>query len=305
MSSGGKQGLSYAPETVAGTIPDPFIRTALRFTSVSIDGQVTGTESEEINETFISSGEYKTSATYGGEISGELSYGTYDDFFAAAFHADWDNNTLSIGTLLKTFAILREYKDSGGYHAFKGMQITGMGIEVPEEGIITVSFTMQGRGRNPVTYTLPAGTVTPANKLDIMTNVGVGDITMDGQSLADIACVTAFSLNMEFSVEAQKCLGKGLSVGKLIETGVTIGGSMTIAWGDEAAATNELKYTDTAVAINVPIADSAGNKYIINVPEATIKGELPSGSKTDLLQYSLEYTVRNVSPTLTRVPFTP
>ncbi len=300
MSSGAKQGLSYQAETVAGETPSPFDRTQLRFKSVSLDGQVSGTESEEIKDLLIPSGEFKTSATYGGEVTGELSYGTYDELFAAAFHNTWANNVLTLGTLLKTFSILREYRDSGGYHVFKGMQVTGLGIEVPEEGIVTVTFTFQGRGRDPVTLTVPAGTVTPANTNKPFTNVGVGDVTIDGQSMQDIACVTSFNLNIEFSIEAQKCFGKGLSVGKLIETGVTMTGTATLAWGDEAASINELKYTDSDISLKIPLSDADGNSYTIDIPEATITGELPSGAKTDILQYSLSYSVRNQSPTLTR-----
>ena len=300
MSSGAKQGLKISPETVAGTTPTPYNRQDLRHTSCTIDGQISGTESEEIRDILMSSGEYKTSATYGGEIAGELSYGTYDMLLAGAFHNDWVANKLTLGSLVKTFSILREYKDSGGYHNFKGMEVTALTIEVPEEGMVKVTFTLQGRGRDPVTFTLPAGTVTPATVTDLFTNVGIGDITIDGQSMQDIACITAVTLTMEFSAEAQKCLGKGLSVGKLITTGVAITGSATLAWGDEAASVNELKFTDSTIALVVPMSDSAGNQYILTVPEATVKGELPSGSRTDLLQYQLEFTARNISPTLER-----
>lgn len=302
MSSGSQQGLSYAAEITAGVLPDPFDRKKLRFTSVSIDGSMTGTQSEEIRDNLISSGEYKTAVEYQGEISGELSYGTYDDLLAAAFHNEWAADVLSIGNVRKTLSILREYKDAGGYHIFKGMQVTGMTLDVPEEGLITVTFTMQGMGREPVTFTLPAGTVYASTTTNPMTNVGVGDIVIDGDVMTDIACITAVSISIEFTTVAQKCLGKGLSAGKIMATGVNITGSLTLAWGDESASLNELKYTDTPITFNFPISDDKGNKYILTVPEATTSGALPSGSRAEILQYQLEYTVRNQSPTLTRVP---
>lgn len=302
MSSGSQQGLSYAAETTAGVLPVPFNRKKLRFTSVSIDGSMTGTQSEEIRDNLISSGEYKTAVEYQGEISGELSYGTYDDLLAAAFHNEWAANVLSIGNVRKTLSILREYKDAGGYHIFKGMQVTAMTLDVPEEGLITVTFTMQGMNREPVTFTLPAGTVAASTTTNPMTNVGVGDIVIDGDVMTDIACVTAVSISIEFTTVAQKCLGKGLSAGKIMATGVNVTGSLTLAWGDESASLNELKYTDTPITFNFPMSDDKGNKYILTVPEATLSGALPSGSRAEILQYQLEYTVRNQSPTLARVP---
>ena len=302
MSSGSQQGLSYAAETTAGVLPVPFNRKKLRFTSVSIDGSMTGTQSEEIRDNLISSGEYKTAVEYQGEISGELSYGTYDDLLAAAFHNDWASNVLSIGNIRKTLSILREYKDAGGYHIFKGMQVTGMTLDVPEEGLITITFTMQGMDREPVTFSLPAGTVAASTTTNPMTNVGVGDIVIDGDVMTNVACVTAVSISIEFTTVAQKCLGKGLSAGKIMATGVNITGSLTLAWGDESASLNELKYTDTPITFNFPMSDDKGNKYILTVPEATTSGALPSGSRAEILQYQLEYTVRNQSPKLTRVP---
>ena len=305
MSSGSQQGLSYAAETTAGVLPDPFNRKKLRFTSVSIDGAVTGTQSEEIRDNLISSGEFKTSAAYQGEIAGELSYGTYDDLLAAAFHNEWAANVLSIGNVRKTLSILREYKDAGGYHIFKGMQVTAMTLEVPEEGLITITFTLQGMGREPVTFILPAGTVDAATTTNPMTNVGVGDIVIDGDTMTDIACVTSVSITIEYTTAAQKCLGKGLSAGKIMATGVNISGSLTLAWGEESAALNELKYTDSSITFNFPMSDEDGNSYELSVPEATVTGTLPTGSRADLLQYQMEFTVRNQSPTLTRVPAVP
>lgn len=311
MSSGSRQQVHYAPETVAGTLPSPFNRELLRFTSFALDGTMGETESEEIVDSPLSSGSFKTSVQYQGDLAGELSYATYDKLFAALFRNEWvpvdaqdatKGDSLVLGAIKKTFSFLRGYLDSGGYHIFKGVQVVSMTLDVPEEGIITVTFGLGGEGREPVTFTLPAGTVTPANTNVQMTNVGTGDVTIDGQSLANVACVSAFSLTMEWTTQSQTCFGKGLSAGKLLATAVNITGSVTMAWGDEAASFNEMKYTNSSISIVLPISDEEGNTYIINVPEATVAGDLPSGARGDLLQYQLNFTCRRQSPTLTRKP---
>lgn len=300
MSSGSQQIVHYAPEVTIGTTPAPFVRKVARFTSFTLDGSVSGTDSNEITEKVISSGQYKTSVEFSGELAGELSWATYDDLFEAAFRNSWANNVLSIGTVRKAFSFLRGYKDAGGYHIFNGVHVTGLTITVPEEGLVEVTFTLAGQGRQPVTFTVPAGTITPANTNKIFSNVGVGNVTIDGQSMTDIACVTAFSISFEWTTQSQKCFGKGLSAGKLLMTDLAVTGSVTLAWGDETAGQNELKYTDTPISLSIPLSDEDGNKYTITVPEATISGELPQGARGDLLQYTFEYTVRNQSPTLTR-----
>jgi hypothetical protein len=310
MSAGSYQTVHLAPETVVGTTPNPFNRQLMRFTSVSVDGQMNETESEEIVDTPLSSGSFKTGVTYGGELAGELSYGTYDDLFASIFRNEWaavsggaDNEmVLSLAAIKKTFSLLRGYTDAGGYHLFKGLFVTSLSLEIPEEGIATVTFGLTGQGREPVTFTVPLGTVTPATDTDQMTNAGTDEFILDGQAMTDLACVSAFTLSMEWTTASQQCFGKGLSAGKILATSLAVTGTFTAAWGDEAASLNELKYTNTAVSIAQGIKDEAGNKYIIRIPEATITGELPSGARGDLLQYQFTYTLRKQSPTLTRIP---
>lgn len=302
MSSGSQQIVHYAPETTVGVLPAPFNRQVARFTGFTLDGAVSGTDSNEVTPNVMSAGQYKTSVEYTGELTGELSWATYDDLIAAAFRNDWVANVISLNTLRKTFSFLRGYVDAGGYHHFMGVHVTGFTITVPEEGLIEVTFTLGGQERLPVTFVLPAGTIAPANTNKIFSNVSVGDVTIDGQSMTDIACVTAFTLSIEWTVQSQKCFGKKLSAGKLMMTDVAVTGSVTLAWGDEAAGQNELKYTDTSISVSIPLEDEEGNKYTIAVPEATITGELPQGARGDLLQYNLEFTARNQSPTITRAP---
>ena len=308
MSAGSYQTVQVAPETVIGTTPAPFNRQLMRFTSVTVDGTMNETESSEIVDSPLSSGSFKTGVSFAGEVAGELSYGTYDQFISSVFRKEWAAATsgggevIDLGSLKKTFSLLRGYKDSGGYHLFNGLYVTSMSLEIPEEGIVTVTFGLTGQGREPVTFTLPLGTVEPATDTDQMTNIGTEEFILDGQSMTDLACVSAFTYSMEWTTESQKCFGKGLSAGKILATSLAITGTVTMAWGDEGAATNELKYTNTAMSLQQGIKDEAGNRYIIRIPEATITGELPSGSRGDLLQYELTYTIRKQSPTITRIP---
>ena len=68
MSSGIKQLVQYAPETVVGTTPSPFARTTLPFTTTSLDAAPTTTESNTIKDSRIASGTYVTGIDYTGTL---------------------------------------------------------------------------------------------------------------------------------------------------------------------------------------------------------------------------------------------
>lgn len=312
MSSGSQQTVHYVGESQLAVLPAPFDRNLLRFKSMNIDGTTSGTASEEILDNPLSNGEYKTKLEISGELGAELSFGTYDEFIAAIFRNYWtpvDPNDVSAGQVLtlgsrrdQSFSFLRGYKDAGGYHVFRGNKVKSMGITVPKEGLIEINFNFVGQERDPVVFQMPAGNVAFPNPNKVMTNVGVGELLLDGVSVIDQACMSAFAITFEWDVQNQICLGKGLTAGKAMQTSLAVTGSVTVAWGDMAANYNEMKYTDKSIALTLPLSDEAGNTYVINVPEATIKGALPSGSRSDLIEMQIEYTVRKQSPTITRIP---
>ncbi|MFC6443859.1 hypothetical protein [Paenalcaligenes hermetiae] len=43
-----------------------------------------------------------------------------------------------------------------------------------------------------------------------------------------------------------------------------------------------------------------GNEYVFSLPAVEVDGELPNGSKTDLLEVTLNYTVAKEAPIITR-----
>lgn len=76
-----------------------------------------------------------------------------------------------------------------------------------------------------------------------------------------------------------------------------------LAWSARAWEIWKNTFTRVPVAIQFPITDSLGNKYIFDFPAVEVDGELPSGGKRDLVEVSLSYTVAKISPTITRIPF--
>lgn len=302
MSSGAKQLVQFVPETVVGTTPTPFARTTLKFTEISLDATVNKTDSTSIADTRISQGTIVTGAEYAGDLTAEAQYGAYDALIAAAAFNTWIADSLTFGgDVRSTFSVLRGYKDVSDYHIFRGVHVNMLSIDIPEDGIITMTFGLMALGRTKAT-SAPAGTITPAVNNKSMSSVGVGTILIDGVSQAGISCITAFNFDWDNSMQVQKCLGNGIDPQKLIETVAAGTGSFTAAWSANTSTMYEKQFTNASIALVIPFSDPAGNKYTLTLPEVEITATLPAGGNSDILNTSFDYAVRNQAPVLTRVP---
>ena len=300
MSSGSKQVLLVVAETVVGITPTTPNWVVLPFKGCSLDATVDKTESDTIIEGRIGRGGLPTSMNVAGDIEVNAACKVYDDLLEAAFFGKWTNHLLTVGSTRKTFSVVRGYADIVNYHTFKGCHVAKWSLNIPETGQITMSFGLAGLTRSQANQ-VPAGTVGKAVLADELTNVNVGELTVDGQSLKGIACVTSFSFELDNGLQAQRCLGDGLSVGKQIEGKAVMSGSFTVAWSGKSAEMYEKQFTNGKLALAIPFGDAAGNKYVLTIPVVTITGALPSGGGGDLLSTTFNFTVQDESPTLKRV----
>ena len=302
MSSGAKQLVQIAKETVIGTVPSPFARQTLAFTDISLNQSVEKTESASITDSRLQQSSMITSAEYSGELSAEAQYGAYDDLMAAAAFNAWATNVLAFGgTTRQTFSVLLGYTDIANYYTFSGLHVNTFGIDIPEAGLIGLTFGFMGTKRTTAAVA-PVGTITPASANPRMSNISVGDLLVDGVSVKGTACITAFSFNWDNSMQVQKCLGAGLEVGAILEMSAKGTGSFTMAWSTKAAELYEKQFTNGNISLSIPITDTAGNKYVLNIPKVELTAPLATGGKDDLLNTTFEYTVVDQAPTLTRTP---
>lgn len=244
-----------------------------------------------------------TGAEYAGELKCEAKYSSLvQDLMAAAAFNNWSSNVLTFGgTLRQTFSVLRGFEDVNDYHVFRGCHVNTFGIDIPEAGLITMTFGLMALGRTNFS-SAPAGTITAADNNPKMSNVSVGDILIDGVSQAGISCLTAFTFNWDNTMQLQRCLGGGIDARAILEMLATGTGSFTAAWSRNTSDMYEKQFTNKTISLKVPITDTDGNKYEIFIPKAEITAPLPSGGNSDLLNASFEYKVVEVAPTITRTP---
>ena len=305
MSSGAKQTSYLIPEVTPGVTPTTGNCDTLRLTSNTLSPTVNTQVSDEITESRISQGSVATSADIQGDLVGELSFGSFDKLFEAAFYGTWSGNVLTVGDTRRTFTIAKNFNDVGVYTLFKGMHVSTFALEVPSDGKITATFGMAGLDyADGESNTVAAAN--PPTTSPFMSNINVGTLTIDGQPMEGIACVSALTMNLDNSLQAQRCIGNSkLGPGAQIATEAAITGTITMAWSKRAWRIWKNTFTRLPIALSFPITDSLGNSYTLNFPALEVDGDLPNGGKRDLIEVSLNYTVAKVAPTITRVQAAP
>ncbi|OOH81357.1 hypothetical protein BOW65_09755 [Pseudomonas koreensis] len=304
MSSGAKVVSHIIAEVTPGVTPTGTWDT-LRLTGNALTPTVNTEVSDEITDTRLSQGSVATSIDIGGDLTAEFSFGSFDQLLEAAFYGNWTGNVLSVGDTRHTFSIAKGYNDVGVYGVFKGAHVSTFALDIPSEGKVTATFNMAcldyTDGDTPIVVSPNAPTTTP-----FLSNNNVGTILVNGQSLEGVACVSAMTVNLDNSLQTQRCLGSDrLGPGAHIATEAAVTGSITLAWSKRAWEIWKNTFTRTPIAVVFPITDSLGNKYTFNFPSVEVDGELPNGGKRDLIEVTLNYTVAKVSPTITRFPFVP
>lgn len=303
MSSGAKISSYLITEVTPGVTPVGAFDT-LRLTGNTLSPTVATQASDEITDQRISQGSVATSTDIKGDLAAELSYGgAFDKLFEAGFYGTWASDVLTVGDTRRTFTVAKNFNDVNVYTLFKGMHVSTFALDIPSDGKITATFSLMGLdytdGDTNTVVTIAPPTTTP-----FMSNINVGTLMVDGQSLEGVACVSAMSINLDNSLQTQRCLGTGkLGPGAHIATEAAITGSLTLAWSNKAWTLWKNTFTRAPISVSFPITDSLGNKYTFDFPALEIDGDLPNGGKRDLVEVTLNYTVAKIAPTLTRAPF--
>lgn len=300
MSSGAKVVSHIIKEVTPGVTPTGTWDT-LRLTGNALTPTVNVAVSDEITDTRISQGSVATSTDIGGDLTAEFSFGSFDQLLEAAFYSTWTGDVLSVGDTRNTYSIAKGYSDVGVYSVFKGAHVSTFALDIPSDGKVTTTFNMAcldyADSDTPIVVSPNAPTTTP-----FLSNNNVGTIMVDGESLEGVACVSAMTINLDNSLQAQRCIGNTkLGPGAQIATEAAITGTITLAWSKRAWEIWKKTFTRLPISVVFPITDALGNKYTFNFPAVEVDGELPSGGKRDLIEVTLNYTVAKISPTITRL----
>ncbi len=300
MSSGAQIITYIVPETTAGETPAIPEWDTLRLTANTMSPNVSTERSEEIKLERMRGGSIITALDYSGDLSFEFSATSFDDLLEAAFYGDWTTDVLEIGDTRHTFTVVKGYKDVGVFTTFKGVHVGAMTLDIPEEGKITGTFSLMGLDYEDATTDPTSGDTinAPAATVPMGSATSVGDVTIDDVVMAGNACISAMTLNIDNTMQVQRCLGKS-GPGALIATSANVTGSVTLAWSADSFAIWKKMLTREAVKLEFPLTDGT-NTYTLEIPQAELDGDLPDGGNEDIIQVELTLTAKNAPVKITR-----
>jgi len=268
----------------------------IRYTGESINFNIENTQSEELRPDRVETDLVQTSASGGGDINFELSYGTFKEFLASVFCSHWTptgtNEELRNGIYLRPWTVQKHFQDMSPqqYHNYRGCAFEGMSLQMEIGAIVKGAFTITSFGLDPTTgvvdtqlagATFPAvSTTTPMNAVTNIQNFTIDGVPYSG-------CISKLSLQFKNNVRAIQCIGslaaRDMKLGTLEVTG-----EMEFYFTDGA---NYEKFVQgTEFNFSFDLTDDAGNTYTFTLPRCKFEtGEVVAGGRNSDVMFTSQW----------------
>lgn len=279
MADGALHSLSLIPEVDYGVTPATPAWDKQRITGTTLALTKNTLQSEEIRDDRQPGDTRHGTRQVGGDVNGEMSYGTWDEVLEALFGGTWQTDTpiagtdqLKAGTLRRSFSALRYFKDLPAgqkpYFVYTGLEANTMALTIAADANVTVTFGFIGKDQT-VSETEPSGsTYNPTTTTEVMDSF-TGVVKEGG---TNIAIVTEITLNVENGIEPRFVVGSKTTIRPSIKRFV-VTGQITAYFESTALLEKFLDETDSDLEFNLP--DDAGNNYKFFLPKIVYTGGQP------------------------------
>jgi hypothetical protein len=286
IGTSNRTAIRYIAEVTPGTTPATPALKELRFTGESLGKNITNVKSNEIRSDRNISGLIPTDVEIGGDINGEMSYGTYDDFIEAALATTWATNVAKNGTTRKFFTVQKNFTDAlsgaGIFNNFRGAMIDSWDFEVVQGQIINTKFGIKALTMDNVTTQIAGATTPAATTTQVMSAVSnIAAIKED--------TVTTTEFYRKLSVSVKNNVRSLKSVGVLGAIDMNMGtcdvtGSLEMYFGNITMLNRYLGAT--GFALSFEMVDGA-TKYTVNLPKVKFEtGVVVAGGLDQDIMYT-------------------
>lgn len=287
---------SWAAATLAGGAAGTPLQ-QIRYTGESINYNIENTQSEELRPDRVETDLVQTSASGGGDINIELSYGTFKDFLASVLCSHWmpltgGNEELENGIYLRPWTVQKHFQDMSPqqFHNYRGCAFEGLSLQMEIGAIVKGAFTITSFGLDPtlgvVTSQLagatfpPVFTTTPMNAVTNIQNFSIDGVPYTG-------CISKLSLQFKNNVRAIQCIGslaaRDMKLGTLEVTG-----EMEFYFNEGSNYTKFVQGTEFDFSFD--LTDDAGNTYTITLPRCKFEtGEVVAGGRNSDVMFTSQW----------------
>ena len=268
MGSANRVRLSSIAEVTKGVTPaTPALQTE-RWLSESLAYNIENVQSEQIRADRTEGDLIQVGADSSGDINIELSWGTFDHYFAQAFCNAWvagalpaDPSVLENGTLKLYRTVIKEFLDMAPAVAFvyKGCVVNQISLAITKRSKITGTISLMGleiAEAKPAGATyLPETTTSPLNASSNVTSILLDDIPMT-------SCIDTMSVQILNNFRPIDCIGKFFH-SDFNYGAFSVSGNMDLYF--ETMEQFNMYKAGTPFKLAIHIEDDAGNQYLLEL----------------------------------------
>ena len=199
---GNQTQVAYIAESTLGTTPATPAGQILRWLTFTLAGSKNYIENNELRTDRMRIPGRGGSMIGKGDLTDKLSYGTFDDFIAAALGTPWATNVSKIGNTRESFTFEKAHLVNGIYFPFTGVVVDTMELSGKVNDAVDVKFGLIAKHCGTEAATTLFTSTTPQTTSDLITT-WEGTITRGGTS----AAVTSWSLKLDNQYEQASVCG--------------------------------------------------------------------------------------------------
>lgn len=287
-ASGSNHDTYYIEETVYGETPATPQWTLLPHTGNTLQLSKEAVESSTLRGNRQRSDPRHGNESITGNLNVEIAWNIYDDFLEAAMMGEWTVDVLKVGTIRRSFSILRHFKDIDEYLVFTGVEISSVSFTIQPNSLVTANFAMLGQGMSDG---LTSGSTFAAETDHIPMSSWDGSVEEDG---SPIAIITSIEPSVENNMNALFVVGQKQTLRPDVGMSTTTG---TIsAYFQDLALLNKYR-NETVSSLSFETVDPAGNMYTFLAPRVKYMSASTDVSGEGALTVPLNYTMMYDSTT--------
>lgn len=288
LATSNRTALRIVKEVVAGTTPANPAFKDLRYTSEGLNFNQSKIVSNEIRADRNTSDLITVSADASGEINGELSFNSFDDFIEAAFASTFSApvaglSSIKNGLVNSSFTIQKHFQDldTPVFQNFKGCKVGSMNLSFSNGSILTAAFSVMGYSATAGTAQVAGATIAAAPNSSVMNAVSnLVNIKEDG--IASTMVIKNMTLELVNNLRGQDAIGSlgyvGIALGKC-----EVKGNISAYFKDLTQYNKFLNNTNFALSFRCQ--DDEGNYYEFTMPKCKFESAtiVSGGSDQDIM----------------------
>lgn len=276
FAQGSRSSLSYIQEATFGTTPSGNF-TNLPVNTHSLSLTKDRVQGNEIQADRITRVDRHGNRQVGGDVVVDLRMGDYDPLIESAMFSTFaSDDTIKVGTTLKSFTMEDAFNDITQFRLFTGLAVSNMSVSIAPNQMVTTTFSFVGKDN---TNSGSGKTINdPSTNQPFDSYSGAITLNNAGATASTISSITSVDFSIDNGLNPTFVVGSS-STPQLEYGRATVEGTLS-AYVEDIALLNRF-INETETELEVSVDDPTGsNAYTFLFPRIKLNsGDIPLGGE--------------------------